>query len=85
MRGFSKYIFFISMAVYVTLNLVENTIHYNIGRNFDIEHIRNIHFIPPSSIDFSRIISVMFVFAVLQGIFTVMLSNRFAPKRAMVS
>jgi hypothetical protein len=79
MRGYSKYIFLISMAVYVVLNLVENTIHYNIGRNFDIEHFRDIRFIPPSLVDFNRIISVMFIFAILQVLFTVLLSNRFAP------
>ena len=85
MRGFSNYIFVISMAVYIVLNLVENTIHYNIGRNFDIEHFHKIRFIPPSSVDFSRIISVMFIFAMLQGLFTVMLANRFAPKQPVPS
>ena len=70
---------FLDIYVYVVLNLVENTIHYNIGRNFDIEHFRDIRFIPPSLVDFNRIISVMFIFAILQGLFTVLLSNRFAP------
>jgi hypothetical protein len=73
----ANHIFIISMAVYIVINLVENTIHYNIGRNFDIRHLHDIKFIPPSSVDFTRIISVMAVFAMLQGLFTVMLTNRF--------
>lgn len=73
----ANHIFIISMAVYIVINLVENTIHYNIGRNFDIRHLHDIKFILPSSVDFTRIISVMAVFAMLQGLFTVMLTNRF--------
>jgi hypothetical protein len=83
MRILSNYIFLISMGVYVALNLVENTIHYNIGRNFDIRHLSDVRFITPSSIDFSRIISVMFIFAMLQGLFTTMLANRFSPKSGL--
>ncbi len=73
----ANHIFIISMVVYIVINLVENTIHYNIGRNFDIRHLHDIKFIPPSSVDFTRIISVMAVFAMLQGLFTVMFTNRF--------
>lgn len=75
---FSNHIFIISTLVYVIINLIENTIHYNIGRNFDIKHFHDIVYVPPSSLDFVRIVSVMAVFAILQGIFTVMLTNRFA-------
>jgi hypothetical protein len=70
-------IFMISMAVYIVINLVENTIHYNIGRNFDIEDVRDTKFITPSSVDITRIIAVMAVFAVLQGLFTAILTRRF--------
>jgi hypothetical protein len=70
-------IFLISMAVYIAINLVENMIHYNIGRNFEIEHIHDTKFITPSSLDITRIISVMAVFAVLQGLFTAVLTRRF--------
>jgi hypothetical protein len=80
MTVFSNYIFIVSTAVYVVLNLVENTFHYNIGRNFDIEHLHDIRFISPSSVDFTRIISVMCIFAILQGVFTVMLTNRFSSR-----
>jgi len=73
----SNHIFIISTVVYIILNLIENTIHYNIGRNFDTIHVHDIRFISPSSLDFTRIICVMAVFAILQGIFTVMLANRF--------
>lgn len=76
-RTLANHIFIISMVVYIVINLVENTIHYNIGRNFDIRYLHDIKFIPPSSVDFTRIVSVMAVFAMLQGLFTVMLTNRF--------
>lgn len=78
MQVIPKHIFIISTLVYVIINLIENTIHYNIGRNFDIKHFHDIVYVPPSSLDFVRIVSVMAVFAILQGIFTVMLTNRFA-------
>jgi hypothetical protein len=64
-------------VVYIVINLIENTIHYNIGRNFEIEHIHDTKFITPSSVDITRIISVMAVFAVLQGLFTAVLTTRF--------
>lgn len=71
-------IFLISMAVlYIVINLVENMIHYNIGRNFEIEDVHDTKFITPSSVDIIRIISVMAVFAVLQGLFTAVLTRRF--------
>ena len=70
-------IFIISMAVYIVINLVENMIHYNIGRNFEFEDVRDTKFITPSSVDITRIISVMAVFAVLQGLFTAILTRRF--------
>lgn len=70
-------IFIISMAVYIVINLVENMIHYNIGRNFEIEDVHDTKFITPSSVDITRIISVMAVFAVLQGLFTAVLTRRF--------
>lgn len=77
MTVMTNHIFIISMVVYIVINLVENTIHYNIGRNFDIRHLHDIKFIPPSHVDFTRIVSVMAVFAILQGLFTTMLTNRF--------
>jgi hypothetical protein len=78
MHDIPKHIFIISALVYVVINLLENTIHYNIGRNFNIKNFHDIVYVPPSSLDFVRIVSVMAVFAILQGIFTVMISNRFA-------
>jgi len=78
MHDITKHIFIISALVYVVINLLENTIHYNIGRNFNIKNFHDIVYVPPSSLDFVRIVSVMAVFAILQGIFTVMISNRFA-------
>jgi len=65
MQVIPKHIFIISTLVYVIINLIENTIHYNIGRNFDIKHFHDIVYVPPSSLDFVRIVSVMAVFAIL--------------------
>jgi hypothetical protein len=55
-----------SSVVFLILNFVENLIHYNIGRSNE----SNIKLKMPSVSDMLRIIVVMIVFAVLQGIFT---------------
>ena len=58
---------FVSFFIYVVLNLVENIIHYNIGKHKDKQ---SIHIQLPDFDDFPRIIFVMFFFASLQGILT---------------
>lgn len=56
----------VSFFVYLVVNLFENLIHYNIGRfsNHDTK------FEMPTKKDFLKIIVVMFVFALLQGLLT---------------
>jgi hypothetical protein len=56
----------VSFFVYLVLNLFENLIHYNIGRfsNADTK------FEIPTQKDWFKIIIVMSIFALLQGLFT---------------
>ena len=56
----------ISFFVYLFLNLVENLIHYNIGKFSNKETKLDI----PSKKDWFKIIVVMCLFALLQGLFT---------------
>lgn len=57
----------ISMLVFGVLNLIENMIHYNIGRSYGNE-IFIFNF--PSGDDFIKIIIVMIVFGLAQGLIT---------------
>jgi len=64
--GASFHIITISFLVYIFVNLFENMIHYNIGRFSNKET----KFEVPSQNDFIKIVLVMCVFALLQGILT---------------
>jgi hypothetical protein len=68
-RGFK--IFIISFSVYAVINMVENYIHYNIGKHNDTRY--NIEFSSPSALDWTKIFFVMIVFATLQGILTILI------------
>lgn len=63
------HIFIVSFVVFIILNVIENVIHYNIGK-FHNGNGLNIKVTNPSSGDWFRIIFIMIVFAILQGIFT---------------
>ncbi len=67
-----SHIFIISVIVFIVLNIMENIIHYSIGRHHGDT---NVSITAPSADDWVRIISVMIVFALLQGLFTMALSN----------
>jgi len=56
----------ISFFVYILVNLVENLIHYNIGRYSNQETKIEL----PTRRDFIKIVVVMIVFAALQGVLT---------------
>jgi len=63
------HIFIISFSVFLVLNLVENLIHYSIGRMKE----RNSYSIEvkiPSAHDMFKIIIIMLGFAILQGLLT---------------
>jgi hypothetical protein len=65
-------IFLFSFIIFIILNVIENVIHYNIGKfhHENNELITGIRFTNPSTMDWVRIISIMFIFAILQGGFT---------------
>ena len=71
-------IVYISFGVFLFLNLIENIIHYNIGKYTDEARGTNgntLHFNMPDANDWMKIISVMFLFALLQGLFTVFVNK----------
>jgi hypothetical protein len=68
----SNYKIFISaVIVFIILNIIENYIHYNIGRHHDSQ----LEFKNPSSSDWIKIIITMIIFALLQGFFTLVLDK----------
>jgi len=76
------HIFVFSFLVFIVLNVIENVIHYNIGKYHDADappvngngngsgSVAGFHFTNPSNNDWVRIVVIMFIFAVLQGFFT---------------
>ena len=69
------HIFLFSFLVFIVLNIVENVIHYNIGKyHRSNDHIIDFHFTNPSNKDWVRISVIMIIFAILQGVFTSYLS-----------
>ncbi len=62
------HIFIVSFIVFSILNIIENVIHYNIGKHHD-QSTQNIKITNPSPIDWFRIIFIMIIFAILQGVF----------------
>lgn len=67
----SFHLFLISFLIYIFLNLIENFIHYNIGRH---SNEKNIKLSPPTKLDWIKIIIVMIIFAFLQGFLTYLLN-----------
>ncbi len=65
-------IFIASIIIFIILNIIENYLHYNTGRHYDKE---GLHFTMPSKKDWIKIIIIMLIFAILQGIFTIYLSK----------
>ena len=57
----------VSFMVFIILNIIENYIHYNIGRNRDSQYIE---FSAPTITDWLKIIIAMICFAILQASFT---------------
>ena len=57
----------ISFIVYIFVNLLENMIHYNIGK---FNNQDGYHFDIPTKKDWIRIIIVMTIFGLLQGFLT---------------
>ena len=60
------HLFIISFIVFAILNIIENVIHYNIGKTSNKEfEISN-----PTIVDWKKIIFTMIIFALLQGFLT---------------
>jgi hypothetical protein len=62
----SFHIIIISFFIYIFVNFFENIIHYNIGRFSNKETKLKL----PTKKDFIKILLVMCVFALLQGVLT---------------
>ena len=66
LSGASFHIIAISFFVYIFVNFFENMIHYNIGRFSNKETKLEL----PNKKDFIKIVIVMCVFALIQGVLT---------------
>jgi hypothetical protein len=64
--GSSLHLIVISFIAYLIVNLFENLIHYNIGRFSD----QRTHMELPTRSDWVKIVIVMCIFALLQGLLT---------------
>jgi len=76
------HIFVFSFLVFIVLNVIENVIHYNIGKYHEgrggnggnggngSASLAGFHFTNPGYTDWVRIVVIMLIFAVLQGGFT---------------
>ena len=65
-------IFWSSFLTFAVLNIVENILHYSIGRYDDANAHGSMRFnlVMPSKHDWIKIVFVMIVFAMLQGFIT---------------
>ena len=70
------HVFIFSFMIFIVLDVIENVIHYNIGKFHNgVDdgvggYLTGYHFTNPSNDDWVRIIVIMLVFAILQGLFT---------------
>ena len=60
----------ISMIVFLFLNMIENIIHFSIGRNIDDKDNASIKIKIPYTYDMIKIIFIAGVFSVLQALLT---------------
>ena len=65
------HIIYASIIAYIFVNLFENLIHYNIGRFSN----KDIKFELPTKKDLLKIIIVMVIFAIIQGLLTILLNK----------
>ena len=71
LSGANFHIIAISFFVYIFVNLFENMIHYNIGKFSNKETKLEL----PTKKDFIKIVVVMCLFALLQGVLTSYFNN----------
>jgi hypothetical protein len=60
----------ISIIVFLFLNMIENIIHFSIGRNIDGKDTSSINIEIPDTYDIIKIIFIMGIFSVLQALLT---------------
>jgi uncharacterized membrane protein AbrB (regulator of aidB expression) len=72
LKDSSTRIVFVSFFVYLFVNLFENIIHYDIGK-FSNEETQ---FAIPSKKDWLKILVVMIIFALIQGLMTCFFTNK---------
>ena len=65
------HVVYASFIAYIFVNLFENLIHYNIGRFSN----KDIKFVIPTKKDWLKIILVMVIFAIIQGLLTILLDK----------
>ena len=63
------HIFLISFIVFAVLNIIENVVHYNIGKTSN----EKLEITNPSKKDWKKIVITMFIFALFQGALTLYL------------
>ena len=59
-----------SIVVFLLLNLIENLIHFSIGRGDEGQKHYTIQLSTPTRLDWLRIVLIMIIFSFLQGFFT---------------
>jgi hypothetical protein len=69
-----SHVIFFSIIIFGVLNIIENLLHYNYGRNY-AEDKFNLKM--PSYSDWLKIVLTMIVFAFLQGYLTEYFSERY--------
>ena len=62
------HLFIISFIIFAFLNIIENVVHYNIGKTSNQEEFE---FTNPTQKDWKKIIITMIIFALLQGTMTI--------------
>jgi hypothetical protein len=72
LKDSSTRIVIVSFFVYLFANLFENLIHYNIGKFSNAET----KFDMPSEKDWTKIVGVMIIFALIQGFMTCFFTNK---------
>lgn len=66
----TKRVIIVSMLVFLVLNIIENIIHFSIGRNIEKKYDVAFELKMPGKYDIIKITVIMIIFSILQGIFT---------------
>ncbi len=69
-KNLPKHLFISSFIAFLFLNIFENMIHFSNGKHYDK---KGFFFDIPTKEELIKIIIIMLIFAILQGIFTMVL------------